>query len=66
MVQTPIPDLLYRGVHIRGFWLGVYLGSLGNKRLAMLQEVMGYLEDGTMSPLSGAWRSGSADFDLQL
>lgn len=49
-----IPDPLFRGVAIRGFWLMPWTASLApEERAAVLQEVMGLLASGVITPYSG-------------
>ncbi|PSC74291.1 NAD(P)-binding [Micractinium conductrix] len=48
-----IPPILFRGVKIEGFWLNVFLKSVGERRGQVMVEVMNLLEDGTITPFSG-------------
>ena len=49
-----IPDLLFRGVTVRGFWLVTWVGAMTPEdREEALAAVMGYLADGTLSPYHG-------------
>lgn len=48
-----IPDILFRNVSIRGFWLNQYLGSLGSRRDAVLKEAMDLMEQGVIEPYIG-------------
>ncbi|KAK9846137.1 hypothetical protein WJX84_004905 [Apatococcus fuscideae] len=46
-------DLLYNVKRVTGFLLGVWLGSLGTLKQAVLNEVMTMLADKVIEPLSG-------------
>ncbi|KAL4447410.1 hypothetical protein ABPG75_004629 [Micractinium tetrahymenae] len=49
-----IPDPLFRGVKIAGFWLVPYTDSLpAEEREKMMQDVMQLLKDGVITPYSG-------------
>lgn len=48
-----IPDLLYRDVRVRGFWLGPWLANEAENPQKVLSDLMGYLADKTIVPDSG-------------
>lgn len=48
-----IPDLLYRDVRLRGFWLGPWLANEAENPAKVLSDLMGYLADKTIVPDSG-------------
>lgn len=48
-----VPDILFRDVKIHGFWLNVWLSSIGDRRQEILKETMEFMLDGTLSPYTG-------------
>ena len=53
-VTVGLGDLLYRNVIVTGFWLNVWLKSLGDKRAETLDKLMGLMAQGVIVPHSGA------------
>ena len=49
----PSPAPCRRDVRLHGFWLNFWLESLGERREAVLSEVMGLIEEGVLAPDSG-------------
>lgn len=52
-LKVAIPDLLFRDVTLKGFWLNPYLTQAGERRGKILQEVMQLLADGTITTSGG-------------
>ena len=48
-----VVDTLFRQVTIRGFWLNVWLGSIGDRKTEVFKQVLGMLADGSLVPLAG-------------
>ncbi|KAL4459109.1 hypothetical protein ABPG75_013974 [Micractinium tetrahymenae] len=52
-ITVCIPDLLFRDVTLRGFWLNPYLLKAGERRGKILEEVMQLLADGVIETSGG-------------
>ena len=53
--QADITDILFRGVHIKRFWVGEWLSSKSDvHKTVAVETVMQYLADGTIGVGEGA------------
>lgn len=49
-----VPDVLFRGIVIEGFWLNVWVGSLTPERKQQVfAEIVSFMADGSLTPHTG-------------
>jgi len=52
--QADVTDLLFRGVHVKRFWVGEWLSFKSDvHRIVAVETVMQYLADGTIGVKEG-------------